>query len=81
MLIAKVIVNEENGIPLGEVEFLFDQNGLRELYERLEWIKRGETDHFHLMTEDWGGGELQVFPESKTEKLVHHVKVCLVPED
>ncbi len=80
MLVAKVIVNEETGIPTGEVELVLDQNGLHELCERLEWIRRGETDHFHLMTTEWGSGELQIFQESEKEKLVHHFKVRHVPE-
>lgn len=81
MLIAKVIVNEETGIPSGVVELLLDQNGLHELCERLEWIRRGETDHFHLMTAEWGEGEIQAIPESDSEKAVHHLKVCYMAEN
>jgi hypothetical protein len=54
---------DENGI-----DFLIDE--LTRLAER---VKRGETDHTHLMTEEWGGGELS--SESQGDEVLNHVKI------
>ena len=37
------------------VALSFDREGLEEFVACLQWLRDEETDHFHCMTEAWGG--------------------------
>jgi Immunity protein 32 len=58
-----------------------DVEGLRSMvkaFQRLlDHAERGNPEHDHLMTEDWGGGELSSEPQrtDETVRVVHHVKL------
>ncbi len=58
-----------------------DVEGLRTMvkaFQRLlDHAERGNPEHDHLMTEDWGGGELSSEPQRTDEmvRVVHHVKL------
>jgi len=64
----------------GEQLFIYgDAEGLRSLANVLsrlaEKAESGHTDHDHLMTEEWSGGELSSVAQMKESKLIHHVKI------
>lgn len=42
----------------GEVEIYMDYEGLEFLLSHLSFLKNRKTDHVHLMTSEWGGGNL-----------------------
>lgn len=58
-----------------------DAEGLRTVvkaFQRLlDHAERGNPEHDHLMTEDWGGGDLSSERQGtdKTVRVVHHVKL------
>jgi hypothetical protein len=58
-----------------------DVEGLRTMvkaFQRLlDHAERGNPEHDHLMTEDWGGGDLSSEPQhtDETVRVVHHVKL------
>jgi Immunity protein 32 len=58
-----------------------DVHGLRALvkaFQRLlDHAERGEPEHDHLMTEDWGGGDLSSTAQvtDGATRVVHHVKL------
>ena len=58
-----------------------DVLGLRALvkaFQRLlDHAERGKPEHDHLMTEDWGGGDLSSKPQATdgVTRVVHHVKL------
>jgi hypothetical protein len=68
-----------------EVRVHGDAAGLRALARRLEWLaqaaERGAYEHAHLLTEDWGGGELSNVPQETDGpgRLAHHVKLYAWP--
>lgn len=61
-----------------------DSNGLRFLAEKLtllaEKADKGQTDHEHLMTEEWAGNELSSTPQRKDTTLLNHVKIYARPD-
>lgn len=54
-----------------------DESGLRFLIDELtrlsERVKATDTDHIHLMTKEWGGGELS--SESQGDEVLNYVKI------
>ena len=56
------------------IELSLDQDGLQFLRKQIETLERGQTDHFHLMSAEWGGRELALGPDGVP---VHHLKVML----
>lgn len=46
---------------------------IAELTRLAERVQKGETDHTHLMTEEWGGYELS--SESQGDEILNHVKI------
>lgn len=54
-----------------------DETGMEfligELTRLSERVKNDKTDHIHLMTKEWGGGELS--SESQGEEILNHVKI------
>ena len=66
---------EKNGL---ELYIHTDIQGLQTLIAQLSyllaWSKTGGTNHLHMMTEEWGGGELSSEPQGDGHVL-NHVKV------
>jgi hypothetical protein len=58
-----------------EVDIYLDADGLKFLLSQLKFLSDGRTDHVHLMSESWGGGELDERPQSVDAIVVHHVKI------
>lgn len=53
-----------------------DDAGLERLASMLQALVSGsQNDHCHLMTPDWGGGELTSEQENVAATLVNHVKI------
>ena len=64
-----------------EIELHGDREGFLELAQALmDLATKGEIDHEHFMTEDWGGGRLSNVRQGLDNRLVHHVKVMFWPE-
>ena len=62
----------------GEVEIHLDNEGLDFLLSQLSFLKDRRTDHLHLMTAAWGGGELTNEARGASSLPVHHLRVQLV---
>jgi len=66
-----------------ELFVVADSNGLRFLAEKLtrlaEKADKGQPDHEHLMTEEWGGNELSSVPQGKDTTVLNHVKIYARP--
>ncbi|HEX8287808.1 MAG TPA: Imm32 family immunity protein [Pyrinomonadaceae bacterium] len=63
-----------------ELEIFTDSSGLKLLIEELNKLlnsaEKGNNDHTHLMTEDWGGNELT--SKAQSGEVLNHVKIhCL----
>jgi hypothetical protein len=56
-----------------------DANGLRFLATKLtrlaEKLDRGQSDHEHLMTEEWAGHELSSVPQGQGTELLNQVTI------
>jgi hypothetical protein len=56
-----------------------DPNGLRKLAEELiklaQTVEANDNDHLHLLTEEWGGYELDSESQSKDGIIINHVKI------
>ncbi|HZH87825.1 MAG TPA: Imm32 family immunity protein [Chitinophagaceae bacterium] len=60
------------------VEIHLDKSGAKELIDRLEaFIRNDESEHDHLMTEEWGGGELSSEKQNLSNDyvLINHLKL------
>lgn len=62
----------------GEVEIYLDQGGLDFLLSQLSFLKDKRTDHVHLMSSVWGGGELSDAVQNEGGLSVHHLKVLML---
>ena len=62
----------------GEVEIYLDNEGLDFLLSQLSFLKDQRTDHVHLMTSTWGGGELTGGLRNPSSLPVHHLRVLKV---
>lgn len=61
-----------------QLEIHGDKNGLLRLAKILtDMARQQETEHRHLMTEDWGGAELSNDKQGLENKLYHHVKIYI----
>ena len=58
-----------------EIEVHLDEEGLKFLLSQLKFLTDRRTDHVHLMSESWGGGELDERPPSADVIPIHHVKI------
>ena len=61
-----------------ELEIYLDDKGLESLMAQLNFLREAKTDHVHLMSDAWGGGDLNdrpVFPENS---MVQHVKISKI---
>jgi hypothetical protein len=71
---------DENGEQL---HVCTNPEGLEALIEHLSRLldsaKRGKTEHIHLMTKEWGDGDLTSEPQ--IGKLLNHVKVLCWPDE
>ena len=60
-----------------ELHICTDESGLEFLIEELtrllSWVKNEKTEHIHLMTKEWGDGELS--SESQVGEILNHVKI------
>ena len=62
----------------GEVEIYLDNEGLDFLLSQLSFLKDRKTDHVHLMTSAWGGGELTDRMRNTSSLPVNHLRVLVV---
>lgn len=60
-----------------ELEIYCDADGLESLLAQLLLLKRGRTEHVHLMAESWGGTHLDDVPQDSSRVPLRHVKVLL----
>lgn len=59
-----------------QLEIHGDKEGLLTLAKILiEMAEQKESEHRHLMTEDWGGSELSSDKQGLNNDLCHHVKI------
>jgi hypothetical protein len=72
------IVTPIKGSNPEEVLISLDQEGLNILLDQLLFLKNGQTDHVHLMSEFWGGSHLEGVPQNSANLVVDHLKVNLV---
>jgi Immunity protein 32 len=64
------------------VEIHGDRDGLLRLAKGLaELAVSDHTDHMHLMTEAWGGPGLTNLRQGLDNKLLHHVKLFVWPNE
>ena len=58
------------------LEIHADDAGLARLLRIVKALESSASlDHVHLMTPDWGGGELDAERQGNDNKLIHHVKI------
>ena len=72
------IVYLKDGTISDEVELYFDKEGLEQLFERLNHLRDGKTDHLHLMSEEWGLGDLNEEPHKENNRIAHHLRMTLI---
>jgi hypothetical protein len=60
-----------------EMEVFFDAVGLESLLTQLNFLKKGQTEHIHLMSESWGGTHLDNQPQQLANTTIKHVKFLL----
>jgi len=77
MLLVEILLTDQ-GEPNQQVEISFDEGGLDFLIDRLTRLKQQKTDHYHLMSESWGDGDLDEQTHSSNSLLVHHLKLLKV---
>jgi hypothetical protein len=64
-----------------EVQVHCNREGLLKLTETLNRLARHtRQEHIHLMTEDWGGGELTAEPASDDGMLVNLMTIYYWPD-
>ena len=64
-----------------EIEIFFDRDGYELLIRSLHEIKTSsevEYDDAHLMTKEWGGGELTSDVMNEGNTLINHLKLVFV---
>lgn len=64
------------GVP-DVVEIHLDRAGLEALLAQLAFIKSGNTEHVHLMSEAWGGTHLENEAATGDGSPVQHLKIQL----
>ena len=64
----------EDPMP-SEVDIHLDTDGLKFLLSQLKFLSDRRTDHVHLMSESWGGGELDARPQAADAIAIHHVTI------
>lgn len=60
------------------IDICMTLEGLRSLLKQLAWLETQRTDHIHLFSEDWGGHDLTVDPNSKTGIPIHQANIYIV---
>ena len=66
------------------VEIHMNSTGIDTMIEILQSLKRkNQTDHEHLMTDEWGGYHLTSVQQNKDDnvKLINHLKIFLWIKD
>jgi hypothetical protein len=63
--------------PPDEIEINLDIDGLHSLIGQLELLRSGRTEHVHLMSEAWGGLDLESYAIRQGNSPVHHLKILL----
>jgi hypothetical protein len=60
------------------VEIHLNRRGLESLIEVLSALRDAcPPDHVHLMSAEWGGGELTGGPENAAFAAAKHLKICV----
>jgi hypothetical protein len=62
----------------GMIEIFLTMEGLRDLMKWLGRLESQKMDHMHLFSEEWGGYDLTVDPESKTGIPIHQANIYIV---
>lgn len=78
-MIAIQIKDPRPGEAPDEVEIYLDSDGLDSLLAQLDFLKKGKTEHVHLMSESWGGSHLEDKPvgADTNTTAIQHLKVLL----
>jgi len=61
-----------------EMEIYIDDEGIDVFMAMLRFLKNNETDHVHMMSEEWGGYDLSDVPHDLKNSSVKHVKMFKV---
>jgi hypothetical protein len=77
MLTVEICFNNDKTLSK-EVEIYFDEEGLDYLLDRLLRLKEKKTDHYNLMTAEWGEGELSSNKQRRSNQLANHVRLMVV---
>jgi len=67
----------------GKIEIHLDEKGIDELTKILSSLsKQANSEHSHLMTEEWGGSELSSEKQNISDnfELINHVKIMFWKE-
>ena len=71
----------ESADNIDQLEIHGDKDGLLKMAKILiEMAEQNESEHRHLMTEDWGGSGLTNDKQGLDNKLYHHVKIFFWPK-
>lgn len=58
-----------------------NEEGFRNLGRIIgQLVQKGETEHCHLMTPDWGGESLSSDQQNPEAELINHVKLVFWPK-
>lgn len=60
---------------MDEIEIHLDFEGANFLIKKLEALISKRTDHIHLMSENWGGHDLESNAIGDGNDVFHHVKI------
>jgi hypothetical protein len=78
----KVVVEIEKRPETNSLDTVFisaDKEGLEELLRRINrLVSSGSRDHTHLMSEDWGLGDLLARPTIEGNIPIHHLKISVL---
>jgi hypothetical protein len=53
------------------LEIRLDRDGLKSLLAQLGFLSDGRTEHVHLISESWGGYDLESEPQGKNNTIIH----------
>ena len=76
MLSFEILPTPPGAMP-EELEIHLDNEGLQSLLTQLKFLEQDRTDHVHLMSESWGGSDLDDEPQNSKGMSIRHVKILL----
>ncbi len=76
-MISVALKPSSSGALPEEILIDLDEKGLLALIAQLEFLRKRQTDHIHLMSDAWGGSDLVDQPKSEGYAVIHHVKIQL----